>query len=270
MTVLYLSYEDTTPEHTMKLHPGGSGVTTNAALAQFALEYAAATGHSLQASVLELRRENGTALAADALLPCGLPNGSDLFVTRSQAPAAPTGKSAAIYAKEGSAIAASQAKAGEHSYYYSVGKNRGVPSEAPPTALLPEPKAVAKVEPKLSEVTISSYSMIDDDGKIKVHIPLAGATALPAGAVTVDLRDRSFDLRVVSGNKLLRLHVPILLEEIKQRESFVKARQGKLVLTLIKRDAAKSWFELRKTKGVGDTEFSNIVPDSGESFIFTL
>ena len=41
-------------------------------------------------------------------------------------------------------------------------------------------------------------------------------------------------------------------------------RAGKLLLMLAKAEA-KQWFELRKSKGVGDTEFLKLVPDSGET-----
>ena len=41
-------------------------------------------------------------------------------------------------------------------------------------------------------------------------------------------------------------------------------RAGKLLLVLAKAEA-KQWFELRKSKGVGDTEFLKLVPDSGET-----
>eukprot|EP00310_Coccolithus_braarudii_P023164 CAMPEP_0183357208 /NCGR_PEP_ID=MMETSP0164_2-20130417/45610_1 /TAXON_ID=221442 /ORGANISM="Coccolithus pelagicus ssp braarudi, Strain PLY182g" /LENGTH=267 /DNA_ID=CAMNT_0025530781 /DNA_START=10 /DNA_END=813 /DNA_ORIENTATION=- len=263
--VLYLSYEEAAPEHTMKLDVTAATVTVQSALARFALEYSSTTSGSLQAPALQLSKDDGSALAADALLPCGLPNGTDLFVISTQKPLSTT-----VFAKEGSAIAASQAKAGDHSYYYSVGKNRGLPTTATANASLPPPVQVAKVAARVPEATISSYSILDDDGKVKVHIPMAGATALAAGAITATFRDRSFDLRVTTEKHLLRLHVPILLEEIRQEECFVKARSGKLVLTLVKRDLSKNWYELRKTKGVGDTEFHKIVPDAGEAHIFTL
>jgi len=64
--------------------------------------------------------------------------------------------------------------------------------------------------------------------------------------------------------------VPILLEEINQRACSCRKRQGKLIVILEKRDPSKSWYELRKTKGIGDTEYSKIVPDSGEAFEFCL
>ena len=100
-----------------------------------------------------------------------------------------------VYAKEGSAIAASQARSGENSYYYSVGKTappaateaegEGVEVEAPR-----QPKAVSQKAVALAEVTISSYSMLDDDGVVKVHIPMAGAAALPEGSISCSFRER--------------------------------------------------------------------------------
>ena len=92
---------------------------------------------------------------------------------------------------------------------------------------------------------------------------------LPAGAITCDFRERSFDLKVTSEGKILRLHIPILGEEIKEAECVVKKKTSKLILCMPKREA-KGWYELRKTKGVGDTEYSKITPDAGEPFVFTL
>ena len=113
--------------------------------------------------------------------------------------------------------------------------------------------------------------MLDDEKQVKVHVPLAGAAALPAGAIECDFRERSFDLRVTHEGKRLRLHVPILGEEICPDKCSVKKRSsGKLIVVLAKKDESKGWYELRKTKGVGDTEYHKIVPDAGESVIFTV
>ena len=118
--------------------------------------------------------------------------------------------------------------------------------------------------------TITSYSMVDDGALCKVLIPFAGAGALAAGALTVDFRDRSFDLRAVSDGKVWRLHVPLLHEEINQHECGCRVRPGKLIVRLAKRDGSKGWYELRKTKGVGDTEWHKLVPDAGESVVVTI
>ena len=183
-----------------------------------------------------------------------------------------------VYAKAGSAIAASQAKMGENSYYYSVGRNKpgvgggGPAATAPASAPQMVPKKVVERPASLKEQTFTSFSFLDDDAAVKVHIPLAGAGSLPEGAISCDFRERSFDLRVTSveAGKVLRLHVPILMEEIDAENSSVKKKVSKLILVLKKADATKSWYELRKTKGVGDSEYHKIVPDSGDAITFTL
>ena len=217
-------------------------------LRRFAVAYGA-TGHELPANSLQLVDDSGTGFAPDAVLPCGLPAGSDAFVRSSTKPtalpeesraaaaaaaaaavaaagapsAAATQATAAlaapapgVYAKAGSAIAASQAKMGENSYYYSVGKNRGAPSgkvtAAVPTVSAmqpaPVPVAVAERPARLVEQTLSTYSSSDEDAVMKVHVPLPGAGVLPAGAITCEFRPRAFDLKVMSPEgKLLRLHV---------------------------------------------------------------
>jgi hypothetical protein len=233
------------------------------------------------------------------VLPCGLPADADAFV-RSSTPPKPLADSAAaaaaasaavasasrpaprpavaaaasgeemrqkgVYAKPGSAIAASQAKMGENSYYYSVGKNRAAGSSSTVTPAV----AVVKKDATVQEVTISTYSMLDDDANVKVHIPLAGASSLGAGAIECLFRPRAFDLRVLHEGKRLRLHVPILLELVDPAKCAVKKKAGKLILVLAKAEPDKGWYELRKTKGVGDTEYHKIVPDEGEPTTFTL
>ena len=104
---------------------------------------------------------------------------------------------------------------------------------------------------------------------MQVHIPLAGAGSLPDGAITCDFRERSFDLRVASDGKCLRLHIPILCEEIMATKCTVRKKPGKLIIVLYKIED-KGWYELRKTKGVGDTEYSKLTPDAGEPVKFTL
>lgn len=291
------------------------------ALSCFATAYGG-TGHSLSCDALELADDAGRIFDVDALLPCGLAVGADAFVRSSSPPtalpeaaagaaaaaaavaaaaaarataavAAPVATGAhvapqpkGVFAKPGSAIAASQAKMGENSYYYSVGKNRGVPGsgtssvEAPaPPPPPPAPTSVRERPATLAEQTLSTYSMLDDDANIKVHVPFAGAAALVSGAISCDFRERSFDLRVTTTDKcathlapsglfaggrhaeacllidgfrplcrLLRLHIPILSEEIDALQCAVKKKAGKLIIVLRKRDESKGWYELRKTK----------------------
>lgn len=191
-----------------------------------------------------------------------------------------------VYARSGSAIAASQAKMGENSYYYSVGKNKAAPSgtvvkavpQAPAPAPAgsapsqPMPQAVAARPATLPEQTLSSFSYVDDEGVVKVHINLAGAGALPDGAIRCIFRERSFDLKVTvaSEHKLYRLHIPLLGELIDPEKCVVRRKAGKLIVVLTKQETGKGWFELRKTKGVGDSEYNSLVPDSGADVEFSI
>ena len=147
MAALYLHYEEASPEFTMKCAPLpptrappphaqprppppgrlplAAGPSAAEALVQFAAAYAKKTGNTLQASALRMSTERGRTLEPTAVLPCGIPSGSDLFVGGAQPVLAPGAQDAPVHAKEGSKVAASQGKKGENSYYYSVGKNSG-------------------------------------------------------------------------------------------------------------------------------------------------
>ena len=341
---MYLHFEDAAPEFTLKVAIAGGAVTVGEALGNFALAYGA-TGYELSAASLELVDESGRALGADAVLPCGLPTDADAFVLSRLAPAplaaeaAPTAAAAAkaatvtaarpaaapappssttalseeerrqkgVYAKPGSAVAASQAKMGENSYYYSVGKNRpadptGVVTPSVPVAPR-QPKAVSVKPQSLPEVSITSYSMIDDEDFIKVQVPFAGAGSLAEGAIACNFRIRSFDLRIANEGKQMRLHIPLLCQEIDAARCSVKKRAGKLIVVLAKNKPEDPWFELRKTKGVvrrrrpafraqrrarrlpaltwhprcspplapqGDSEYNKLKFDDGEPTAFTL
>ena len=195
-------------------------------------------------------------LRRDDILPAGFTDNDDLFVTTQRE-------------THNSAIAASQSKAGQHSYYYSVNRStlRNAAHASEQTSA-PTPIAVSNTgQSRSSAHDISKYSMMDDDTRVRVHVPMAGVDALAAGSIHVDFRERSFDLHVrTNDGKTHRLHVPILQEQVVPEECTVRRRPGKLILSLSKKDGTKAWYELRKSKGVGDTEYGKIQPDFGESF----
>ena len=101
--------------------PLAAGPSAAEALVQFAAAYAKKTGRTLQVSALRMSTERGRTLEPTAVLPCGIPSGSDLFVGGAQPVLAPGATDAPVYAKEGSKVAASQGKMGENSYYYRLG-----------------------------------------------------------------------------------------------------------------------------------------------------
>ena len=132
---------------------------------QFAAAYAKKTGKTLQVSALRMSTERGRALEPTAVLPCGIPSGSDLFVGGAQPVLAPGAQDAPVYAKEGSKVAASQGKKGENSYYYSVGKNSG--EEA--AALKPDLRGTSAAPSAPKEDTLASYSLSDESGVVKAR-----------------------------------------------------------------------------------------------------
>lgn len=311
---MYIHYEDAAPEYTLKVGIGGAAVTVQNALSSFAKAYgstgfemSAATlelidetgrklasdavlpaGLPVDADVFVRSSAAPTPIAADvATTAAAAAKAAFLSAAQPQAAAGVGGstppvavlseeerRQKGVYAKAGSVAAASQAKFGENSYYYSVGKNRpadptGVVTPAVPLQP-PKPKAVSIKPQALSEVSITSYAMIDDEKVIKVQIPFAGASGLAEGSISCAFRERSFDLRVMHEGKQLRLHIPLLCQEIDAPACVVKKRAGKLIIVLTKKDLDQPWYELRKTKGVGDTEYNKLKPDSGETTMFTL
>ena len=49
-----------------------------------------------------------------------------------------------------------------------------------------------------------------------------------------------------------------------------KKKTAELIVVMQKRDKEKGWYELLKTKGVGDSEYHKLVPDSGDAATVTL
>jgi len=155
---------------------------------------------------------------------------------------------------EGSKLKSSIAEAGELSYYYahnrSVGEDEKAPKE-PPQVLA---RRKLEEDESLIEKTISSFIL--DDGKkyVKAHITLEGVGSLPEGAITCEFGERNFDLKVRQGKYINRLNVSKLLEFIVPDESKLKVKEDKVVVWLRKAKEDFTWYELRKTKGIGEEE----------------
>ncbi|KAG8466232.1 hypothetical protein KFE25_001988 [Diacronema lutheri] len=263
MAVVYLHHEEAF-EHTVKLDllQSDAPITVADALDAFARSCSAAcSGRRLQADEVQLQSSDGRVLLADWVLPCGEPPRADLFVVRRSALAAGPATGELTVAQQ-DAIRASQASKGEISYYYSVNKNLGntiVPAE--PRV----PRAVYAPGHAVREQTIASFAMLDGDGRVKVNFPLAGAKRLPSNGICAGFFDRSFKLAIrPDASTELSLNVPLLCEPINQHGCVVKVLEGRVVVQLAKRQADRIWYELRKTKGVGDTEYDKLVPWEGE------
>jgi len=267
---VFLHYEEHEPFHTMKLSlQSDTAITVESAILAFVESYSTATGTQLQAMSLSLCTDAKALLEPSWVLPCGLVHQSDLFVTSVPAGAGAVAPPAAGVAVEGgvSAVVASQSKLGEASYYYSVNKNLGNTVHAPEPQV---PRAKHAVANFVRTTTITSFTMIDDDARVKVHIPMARTQQLPSNGVAVGFYDRSMRVAVrPDASSEHSLNLPLLLEEIDQQACSVKVKDGKLIVFVAKREADKVWYELRKTKGVGDTEYDKLVPWTGQVHVVT-
>jgi hypothetical protein len=189
-----------------RLTVGGAALPVHAALDRFARAYASSTGATLAANALQLRNGRGPVFGGSALLPCGFPAGTDFFVcgvpaldgrgtTRTlDAPAAQA--AILVTAREGSAVAASQAKMGEHSYYYSVGK-AGDPTR-PPVRLARRPRSQSlwpfPSSRATAQLALSSVAPRTHNPRTHAHSPLAGTPLRHASSSPILPRHYPFSL----------------------------------------------------------------------------
>merc|ERR1712146_210671 len=88
---------------------------------------------------------------------------------------------------------------------------------------------------------------------VKVRCRLEGVGALPKEAVAGDFQPLSFSLKVHGYNGAnWRLQVPRLSEEIIPDECSVRCTDNSVLVKLRKKKEDHFWFELHKTKGVGE------------------
>jgi len=150
------------------------------------------------------------------------------------------------------AIEASKIKARDKSYYYWQHKATGeapAPREAPKQIRT----RTATTAETLVFKTISAYSFVDDDSLVKVYITMPGVGALAAGQIESEFAARSCSVRVLGYNGANhRLQVPKLSEEIIPEQSRVVIKQDSLIVRLAKVKKDHHWYELHKTKGIGE------------------
>jgi hypothetical protein len=149
-------------------------------------------------------------------------------------------------------IEASRIRAGDKSYYYWAQKPT---NEAP--APLEAPKQIrkreAKEEEKLHFKTISSYSFEDDGGLVKVYISMPKIGDHDPAKIQSEFDVRTCCIKVMDYNGFNhRLQVPKLSEEIIPQECSVRARKDTLIVRLAKVKKDHHWYELHKTKGIGE------------------
>jgi len=150
-------------------------------------------------------------------------------------------------------IEASKTKARDKSYYYWA--QRTTAAEAP--APIEAPKQIRTRQARTEETTvfktISSYSFVDDDNFVKVYVTMPGVGAEGGATIESEFNTRSCCVRVLNYNGANhRLQVPKLSEEIEPAKSSVRANKDTLIIKLCKVKKDHHWYELHKTKGIGE------------------
>lgn len=249
----YMHFDnDAGMEHTHIVHCD-QAMTISEALHGFMQDFEQVCGLGiLQHSSAVVTDSEGRVLDHGMSLYPAVSNGDDLFVAGGSSDKAQPEASSAGVTEQSSVISASQAKAGDQSYYYW---NRTAPQEerAPKEA----PKSVGSRTKKVSEslqyTTISAYSFENSTKFVKVYISLKGVGALPKESVASSFQDLSFSLTVMNlDGKNYRFQVPKLSESISPSECTVTVKPDRLFVKLRKVKEDYHWYELHKTKGIGE------------------
>jgi len=180
-------------------------------------------------------------------------NGDDIWVV-SLEEALKENNEVATVQENANAIQASQQSRKEKSYYYWAQK----PTDEAP-APREAPKQIRTREARQEELenfkTIASYAFEDDGAWVKVYITMKDVGELPEAAVKSEFGDRCCSVKIFGyQGKDYRLQVPKLSEEILPDQCSVKKRKDSVLIKLAKKKKDHHWFELFKTKGIGETE----------------
>jgi hypothetical protein len=182
-------------------------------------------------------------------------SGDDLYLVPAEVAIKTDNTRPAVAGDVSSAIEASRIAAGDKSYYYW--KRQIDPSEAAPQE---DAKVLAVRPPKETEKvfyqTISAYSFENDNPFVKVYIRLPNIGAHPREKITTEFKSRfmCFAVHEYGDSKPnnWRLQVPLLSEEIDPGQCTVSIKGNTAILRLKKVKVDYHWYELHKTKGIGE------------------
>jgi len=218
------------------------------ALEQFVALYNAQHDKSpLDASRLALHNDSGRKLPLHEPVVKVMSAGADAFVVAADV----KDNTPAAVPEGASAIKASQIKAADKSYYYW--KKDAAPEERAP---IEPPTCRGTRAPKEKELlnysTISAYSFEDAGTIVKVYISLPDIGKLPKENITFDIAALTFSFKIHGYNgKNLRLQVPKLTDSVDPSRCTYKVSSNTVTIRLQKA-TDKHWFELHKTKGIGE------------------
>lgn len=227
-------------------------------LHEFCGEYAAKNpGGKLLSLDIAVQTEFGHVLKIDAVPDVALivKPGDDLFLVPADVARKTDNTRPAAAGGGGSAIDASRLASGDKSYYYW--KRPVDPSEAAPKE---DAKVLAVRAPKETEKvfyqTISAYSFENDNPFVKVYIRLPNIGAHPRDKITTEFKARFMCFAIHEFGDSMpnnwKLQVPLLSEEIDPSQCTVSIKGNTAILRMKKVKVDYHWYELHKTKGIGE------------------
>jgi hypothetical protein len=101
--------------------------------------------------------------------------------------------------------------------------------------------------------TISKYAFDSEGSFVSVYITMPGIHDHPKDKFEFESTIRTVSFRVMGYNNFNhRLQVPKLSEDIEPSKSTFKVKKDMVVLKLAKVKKEHHWYELHKTKGIGE------------------
>jgi hypothetical protein len=249
---------DVAMTHLFRWDSGLAPKSLNDLLHEFCAEYASKNpGGKLLSLDIAVQTESGHVLQIDAVADVAqvVKSGDDLFLVPAEVARKTDNTRLANAGGGGSAIDASRMAAGDKSYYYW--KRPVDPSEAAPKE---DAKVLAVRAPKETEKvfyqTISAYSFENDNPFVKVYIRLPNIGAHPREKITTEFKARFMCFAVHEFGDSMpnnwRLQVPLLSEEIDPGQCTVSIKGNTAILRMKKVKVDYHWYELHKTKGIGE------------------
>mmetsp|Transcript_55650 Transcript_55650/g.90132 ORF Transcript_55650/g.90132 Transcript_55650/m.90132 type:complete len:398 (+) Transcript_55650:79-1272(+) len=205
----------------------------------------------LEPLALCARTDSQLVVPCQASVASTFKNGDDIWVVSLEEALKENNEVATVEANA-NVVQASQQSRKEKSYYYWAQKpthETPAPREAPKQIRTRE----ARQEELLHFKTVGSYSFEDDGGFVKVYILFKDIGALADESVVSEFDERSCCVKIMGYQGFNhRLQVPKLSEEIVPELSSVKKRKDSILIKLAKKKKDHHWYELFKTKGIGE------------------
>lgn len=255
---VYVHYESAVAERkdataTVKFDIEDADMSIGQLIEDFVVKYNSKHSDTpLEVYTLCARTDSQKVVQPDVKVCKAVSNGDDLWIVPLAVAMKEDNSTIEEVPMDANAIDKSRLRARDKSYYYWAHKPTGempAPREAPKQIRRRE----ATAEENMHFKTIAKYSFESEDGFVKVYITLPGVGQLPSEGIQFDCQTRSMSLRILNYQGFNhRLQVPKLSEDIIPEQSKFIVKKDMVIVKLCKVKKDFHWYELHKTKGIGE------------------